>query len=91
MLKFCPQCKNSPWPFAMVLVVSTVSAFVTWLTLSFAQFGDIESLAGSGLVFAAVGTTLFHYVINCMKRHCRHGTAHDQHGHHVVSCTPGAD
>jgi len=23
--------------------------------------------------FLAVGATLLHYVISCMKRHCRHG------------------
>lgn len=81
MLKLCSQCNNSPWPFVMVFVVSVVSAFVTWLTLTFAQFGSVESLAGGGLIFAAVGTTLLHYVFNCMKRHCRHSAGH-HHGHH---------
>lgn len=78
MFKVCPHCKNSALPYVMVLVVSTVSAFVTSLTLSFAQFSDLESLIGGGLMFTVVGTTLLHYVVNCMKRHCRHGTT-DHH------------
>ena len=83
MLKLCSQCNNSPWPFVMVFLVSLVSAFVTWLTLSFAQFGHVESLVGGGVIFAAVGTTLLHYVLNCMKRHCRH-TRNHHHGQHAV-------
>jgi hypothetical protein len=65
----------------MVLFVSSVSAFLTWLTLSYSQFGDVERLAGSVGVFLAVGGTLLHYVTACMKRHCHHQPHQHPQGH----------
>jgi hypothetical protein len=57
----------------MVLFIAALSTFVTWLTLTYSQFGLVERIAASGLVFLGVGGTLVHYVISCMRRHCRHG------------------
>jgi apolipoprotein N-acyltransferase len=77
-MKLCSQCSWSIVPFLMVFFVAGVSAFLTWLTLSFSQFETMELIAGSAIVFIAVSLTLLHYVFSCMKRHCRHGS---QDGH----------
>jgi hypothetical protein len=72
-VKLCPECSKSPWPFVMVAFIAAVVAFLTWLMLSMSDFGFLERLAGGGLVFLAVASTLVHYVRCCMRRHCRHG------------------
>jgi len=72
-MKLCPKCGTSPWPFVVVFFVAGVSAFLTWLTLAYSELGMLKLIAGSGAVFLAVLGTLLHYVISCMKRHCRHG------------------
>jgi hypothetical protein len=79
-MKLCPECSNSPWPFVMVFFLASVSAFVTWLTLSYSQLGTLGQIAGSAVAFMAVGGTLLHYVLSCMRRHCRHGQQ-EQTGH----------
>ena len=83
-MNLCPECSKSPWPFAMVFFLTSVCSFITWLTLSFSQIGVVGQIAGSALMFIAVGGTLLHYVITCMKRHCRHeqGQAPGLHHHH---------
>jgi hypothetical protein len=82
-MKLCPKCSSTPWPFLLVIFIAVVSAFLTWLTLSYSGVGTVGVIAGSGGVFVAVLATLLHYVISCLKRHCRHGneSGHD-HGHH---------
>ena len=82
-MKLCPECGRSPLAYFMVVFISGVSAFLTWLTLSYSQAGQIEVIAGSLLVFFAVGGTVLHYVLGCMKRHCRH-EKDSQHGHHAA-------
>jgi CDP-diglyceride synthetase len=80
-MKLCPECSNSPWPFVMVAFMSAFVAFLTWLTLSLSELGMTERLVGSGAVFVAVASTLAHYVVSCLKRHCRHGKESGQpHG-----------
>jgi hypothetical protein len=64
----------------MVFFVASVSAFVTWLTLSYSQLETISRIGGTGIVFLAVAGTLLHYVFSCLKRHCRHGN-HTEHHH----------
>jgi hypothetical protein len=76
-MKLCTQCRKTPWPFLFALFIASVSAFLTWLMLSFAAFDATGQLIGSVLMFIAAATTLIHYVISCMKRHCKH----DKHGH----------
>jgi len=68
-MKRCFGSSYSPWPFVMVLFIASVLAFVTWLTLSLAGLGRFEQIAGSSFVFLAVGGTMLHYVIACMRRH----------------------
>ena len=82
-MKLCPKCGSAPWPYAVVFFVASVSAFLTWLTLAYANLGRVELIAGSGFVFLAVFGTLLHYVISCIKRHCRHGE-HSEHSHGSV-------
>ena len=71
-MKLCRQCGRSPLPFVMVFFVAGVSAYLTWLTLSYSDFERIEVVAGSGIVFLAVAGAVLHYVLSCMRRHCRH-------------------
>jgi hypothetical protein len=81
-MKLCPQCKATPWPFAMVLFISSIVAFLTWLMLGFVGADRISTLIGTVLAFVAVGGTMLHYVLACMKRHCRHGGRPAPHHHH---------
>jgi hypothetical protein len=59
----------------MVFFLASVSGFITWLTLSYSQLGLLERVGGTALIFIAVGATLLHYVLSCMRRHCRHDHA----------------
>jgi|GEM_PF-1183633 len=72
-MKLCRKCNSSVLPFFVVFFVAGVSAYLTWLTLIYSGVGRTELIAGSVGVFLAVGVTLLHYVISCMKRHCHHG------------------
>ncbi len=78
-MKICPQC-TSVWPFALVLFMSTLVAFVTWLVISFAGADPLQSAIATLLAFVAVGGTMLHYVIACMQRHCHHGGQHSVQG-----------
>jgi hypothetical protein len=84
-MKLCPQCKASPWPFVMVFFFSSVSAFLTYIMLGFVGAEPIPTVVGTAMAFVAVGGTMLHYVLACIKRHCRHGdkgpTAHRHHHH----------
>jgi len=71
-MKLCPKCDHSPLPFLMVFVIATVSAFVTWLTLGLSQVPPLPRAAAGALAFVVVGGALLHYVLSCLKRHCRH-------------------
>lgn len=68
----------------MVLFISSIVAFLTWLMLGFVGADRISTLIGTVLAFVAVGGTMLHYVLTCMKRHCRHGgrPAPRHHHHH---------
>jgi hypothetical protein len=70
-MNLCPKYGSSLLPFLMVFLVASVSAFMTWLTLTYSDAGILECIAGTAVVFLAVGGTLLHYVLGCMKRHCR--------------------
>ena len=78
LMRLCPKCSSSLLPFVMVFFIAGVSAYVTGLTLAYSQWGLVQLIAGSVAAFLAVAATLAHYVISCMKRHCRHGS---QPGH----------
>lgn len=79
-MKLCPKCSRSPLPFVMILLISSVLAFITWLVLGLSQVEPVARMAAGAAVFLAVGGTLLHYVISCLKRHCRHDHEH-QHAH----------
>lgn len=79
-MKLCRQCSRSLLPFIMVIFVAGVIAFLTWLTLAYSQLSEIQVIAGTGGVFLAVATTMLHYVLSCMRRHCSHG-GHNEHRH----------
>lgn len=78
-MKLCTQCRKTPWPFLFALFIAGITAFLTWLMLSFSQFSANERLIGSTLVFIGAAATLVHYVISCMRRHCRHDGPKHQH------------
>ena len=82
-MKLCPKCDHSPWPFVMAFVVAAISAFATWLTLGLTLGLSVSDIAArataSALAFAAVGGTLVHYILSCIKRHCRHGDDQPRH------------
>jgi len=82
-MKLCPECRSARWPFVVVVFVSSVVAFLTWLMLSLSNVEGVICLLGSGAVFVTVASTLAHYVVSCMKRHCRHRTEplHHQPAH----------
>ena len=81
-MKLCPECRRG-WPFVVVVFISSVVAFLTWLILSLSSLEAAIRLVLSGAVFVGVAGTLAYYVVSCMKRHCRHGTAplHHQPAH----------
>ena len=56
----------------MVAFISAVVTFLTWLMLSLSGLERVSRLLASAAVFVAVGSTLTHYVVGCMKRHCHH-------------------
>ena len=73
-MSLCSECRRTPWPFLFIGFISLMVAFITWMMLDLAQLQAGVRLAVSGLVFLAMAATLSHYVMNCMRRHCRsHG------------------
>ncbi len=62
----------------MVAFISTMIAFVTWLMLGYAQGSPLVQILGTFGVFVAIGATMLHYVLSCMRRHC----AQLGHQHH---------
>ena len=71
-MRLCPKCSRSLWPFVMVLAIASVTAFLTWLTLGLSLSDPLPRLGAAGLAFLTVGGTLLHYVLSCLRRHCRH-------------------
>ncbi|MBK1719545.1 hypothetical protein [Thiocystis violacea] len=72
-MSLCPKCGRSPWPFVMILAITAVIAFLTWLILGLSMVEPVQRLGVALVVFLGVGGTLLHYVVGCLKRHCRHG------------------
>lgn len=91
-MKLCRDCRRTPWPFIMVAFISTLISFVTWLALGLAQWDAPIRLLGTAGVFAAVGGTLTHYVLSCMRRHCAQlGHQHHHKQPHDSSSSPKLD
>jgi hypothetical protein len=71
-MKLCPQCNASPLPYVMITLIAGVIGFLTWLTLGLSDWGEGPRAAAAAGACLAVGATLWHYVVSCMRRHCRH-------------------
>jgi hypothetical protein len=84
-MRLCPQCTASPLPFVMIALIAAVIGFMTWLTLGLSDWGDGPRLAATVGACVAVAATLFHYVISCMRRHCRH---HHDAAHRMTASPP---
>ncbi|MBK5932170.1 hypothetical protein [Halochromatium salexigens] len=84
-MKLCKTCFSSPWPFMMVTAIAIMTGFVTWLTLGLSQPEPQVQLAVGLIAFIAVEATLIHYVISCMRRHCRHHAKKVDPGRHLSS------
>jgi hypothetical protein len=72
MMKFCAECNSSPLPFVMVALIAGIVGFITWLTLGLSYPEPMFRLGGAIVVFLAVGGTMLHYVLSCLRRHCNH-------------------
>lgn len=70
-MKLCSRCKQTVLPFVMILLIASLASFMTWLSLSLSDVGPLPVAIACTGVFLAVGATLLHYVISCMRRHCR--------------------
>jgi hypothetical protein len=76
-MKLCPKCDHSPLPFLMAFVIAAVCGFVTWLTLGLTVTDPVTRAAISAAAFVVVGATILHYVLSCLRRHCRHQDPHE--------------
>lgn len=74
-MKLCSECRSTPWPFVLVTVIALIVAAITWLTLGLSQIEPMLRIGAGLAVFVAVEGTLVHYVVSCIRRHCRHDQA----------------
>ena len=71
-MNFCPKCGRPLWPFVMILTIASVIAFLTWLILGLSAIEPLQRWLMTLGAFILVGATLLHYVLSCLRRHCRH-------------------
>jgi len=83
-MKLCKTCFASAWPFVLVTAIALMSGFVTWLTLGLSQPDPQLRLVVGAVAFVAVEATLVHYVVSCMRRHCRHHGTKLEHNRHLT-------
>jgi hypothetical protein len=74
-MRLCGKCRKKPWPYALVLFISTFVGFVTWLTMSAVGLAPAVTNGVTIGAFLIAAVVLFSYMISCMRRHC----ADDQH------------
>jgi len=74
-MSLCGKCRKKPWPYALVVFISTFVAFVTWLTLSAVGFAPHVRTWLTVGAFVGAAALLFSYMISCLRRHC----SDDQH------------
>ncbi|EXJ13725.1 hypothetical protein [Imhoffiella purpurea] len=72
MLNLCPKCNHSLWPFVVISLITILIGFLTWLMLGLSPLGPLARLGIASAMFLVVGGTLLHYVLSCLRRHCRH-------------------
>ncbi len=68
----CSECNKKIWPYAIVLLVASFAAFLTWLTLSASGAVEVTVRWFSFAAFVVVGGALLGYMLCCLRRHCRH-------------------
>lgn len=73
VMRLCPRCKKIFLPYLMILLVAGLAGFMTGLTLDLSGVSGLPLVVACAGVFLVVGSTLLHYVIACMRRHCREG------------------
>ncbi len=76
-MRLCAECRSKVWPYAIVILVASFSAFLTWLTMSATGASETAIRMVSASVFVGVGGLLLGYMLCCLRRHCRH----DDHSH----------
>ena len=87
-MRFCTECRKTPWPFAIAMFIAAFTAFLTWLTLAAAGIDAEANRWWTVGVFVGVFGLLTTYMYSCMRRHCRHdnqsahGYGHDNHPAH---------
>ena len=69
----------------MAFFITLIVAFITWLVLGLSQIEALPRLAIAAVIFLAVGGTLLHYILTCLRRHCRHGHAHGVANHQPLA------
>jgi uncharacterized membrane protein YhaH (DUF805 family) len=69
-MSLCGKCRRKPWPYAIVLFISTFVGFTTWLTASAAGVSHDANVWLTIGAFLLVAVILFSYMISCMRRHC---------------------
>ena len=74
-MKLCGECRKKPWPYLLVVFISTFVAFVTSLTLTAAGLTPQAVRWWTVFSFVAAAGVLLSYMVACMRRHC----AHDGH------------
>lgn len=79
-MKLCSQCRKTPWPFMFALFIASVAGGLTWMMLTLSDLGTTEQIVIAAMVFLAAAATLVHYMLSCMRRHCRHGHHHPAGG-----------
>lgn len=72
-MSLCPKCSRSRWPFIVIFGITSMISATTWLVLGLSAMDPLTRALIALGVFVGVGGTLLHYVISCLKRHCRHG------------------
>jgi uncharacterized membrane-anchored protein len=80
-MKLCRECRRKPWPYAIVIIISMFTAFLTWLTLATAGVTPSANRWMSAIAFLGVGGLLLTYMFNCMRRHCREDDHPHSHSH----------
>jgi hypothetical protein len=71
-MSICGECAKTVWPYFIVVFISGIVAFLTWLTLSAAGIEPKLVVWLTGGAFFGAFALLLSYIISCMRRHCRH-------------------
>ena len=76
-MKCCRQCRTKPWPYVIVIFISTFITFITWMTMGVIGIEQQMNIWLSAATFIFAAGLLLSYMLVCLTRHC----AEDQHEH----------